>query len=158
MRGCSPGTYGERSWTRALQNWLMVMGRLSEHRVRIGGRLGHGLDDIPMLDDLAIRHAKKIDGGKAPRAGLDYRMIMDRDMRLVTHDAFDLDLQVRIGREDRPERCQRRGAAVRRHGIMLHIILGYPVQIGFAPVLLEEEELAEPLDDLLGGIGARCLC
>ncbi len=44
----------------------LARGRLSEHRVVVGGMVGDNLKDIPVLDDLAPRHAEDVGLDEAP--------------------------------------------------------------------------------------------
>lgn len=52
---------------------------VSEHRILVGRLFGNGLNDVPMLDDLAVLHAEDIDDSRAALLGAALRMDVEID-------------------------------------------------------------------------------
>src|SRR5437667_345119 len=76
------------SGTRAAYNdsrWLWP----SEHTVRVGSFFGDGLDDVPVLDDLAVLELEDVDDGVTARARLPDGMDMDDDVVALGEHALD---------------------------------------------------------------------
>src|SRR5260370_38031721 len=58
----------------------------SEHSVAVGSRLRDRLNDVPMLDHLAVLKPVDIDNGKSARARLAHGMIMDNHIIAIGED------------------------------------------------------------------------
>ena len=85
----SPKWYTDATDTPAANtNW-------SKHAVAVGGRLRDLLNDVPVLDHLAILKPVDIDNRKTTRARLAHGMIMDDHVIAVSEDVLDLAATVR---------------------------------------------------------------
>src|SRR5882757_8978835 len=90
---------------------------MSEHRVRVVGSIGHGLEDVPVLDELAVRvEAKDVDPRGLLARPIQVAHVHERQIALNRHP-FDLARNA-LGLPDKADKLL---GAVREERVVLNV-------------------------------------
>src|SRR4051812_1774563 len=113
-----------------------------EHSVIVLCRLGDRLNDIPVLNHLAVVQAEDVDDGKAACAGFTHRIHVHDDKIPVGEDALDLTLVVRELLFEKTDKALQTFGPVLRSGIVLPV-LGSEIFRGLVKILLVQSGVVE---------------
>lgn len=100
----------------------VVAFKASEHRIVIGGLLGHWLHHIPMLDHATVLNSKNIDDCKPKVFWRRLAMIMNGNQVVGRDDTVDSEDPVRISFQKLLQEIDDRFAAVGKSGLVLYIV------------------------------------
>src|SRR5690606_3889249 len=126
-------------------------GSCSEHPVVVesSARIGNRLHDVPVLADIAVGDPQDVDDRVTGVIRFPAKMEMYRhEIAIAPDDALDLVRKLRIASNARFHHRQRRIAPGGSVGIVLDVVRVDPVEERVARIVLDVEQLDEPLGHL----------